>query len=197
MHRGYIKLWRKIEESFIWQNPKALVLFTHLLMGANYKETEFMMNYKKIILKRGQLICGRKKLSINTGISEGTVYNLMEMFENEQLIVQQKTNLYTIVTMVNYNKYQDFKQQNEQQAIQPTIQQAIQPAIQPVNTSKELISIKKNQKELKRSKETKFNFLNLTEEVKNLKALGWDNDKIRNHFEMRNIPESAIKKALK
>lgn len=142
MHRGYIKIWRKIQDSFIWQNPKALVLFTHLLMEANYKDTEFMMNYKKLILKRGQLVCGRKKLSIETGISEGTIYKMMEMFEHEQLIEQQKTNLYTIVTMVNYNKYQDFEQQNEQQ----TIQQAIQQTIQPANTSKELINIKRTNK---------------------------------------------------
>ena len=140
MNRGYIKIWRKIQDSFLWQNPKALILFTHLLMEANYKETEFMMNYKKIFLKRGQLICGRKQLSFDTGIGEGTIYKLMEMFEHEHLIEQQKTNLYTIVTMVNYNKYQDFEQQNEQQVVQQTVQQAVQPS----NTSKELIRTNKN-----------------------------------------------------
>lgn len=146
MHRGYIKIWRKIEDSFLMTDPDALWLWVRLLLKANYKPTEFIFNNKKIILDRGQLLTGRKSLVDKHRISESKVYRLLKTFENEHLIEQQKTNLYSIITIVSYNDYNQSEQQSEQPVnIQRTTSE------QPVNTSKELIRTKKNDNTLNTS----------------------------------------------
>lgn len=139
MHRGYIKLWRRLQDSFLWTDAGALQVWVHLLLGANYKDTQFMFNGKKQLLKRGQLITGRKKLSTATGLSENKIYRTMNMLESEQLIEQQKFNLFTLVSIVKYDEYQSFEQLNEQQ-----IDNQSTTNRQPVDTSKELRRIKES-----------------------------------------------------
>lgn len=133
MNRGYIKLWRKIEDSFLMYDPDAIWLWIRLLLKANHKETEFMFNGKKIVLKRGQFITGRKSLVDKHRISESKVFRLLKLFENEHLIEQQKTNRYSIISIVSYNQYND----NEHLSEQPVNNQRT-TSEQPVNTSKEL-----------------------------------------------------------
>lgn len=120
-------------------DPDAIWLWLRLLLKANHKETEFMFNGKKVVLSRGQLITGRKSLVDKHRISESKVFRLLKLFENEHLIEQQKTNRYSIITIVCYNQYQDIEQQIEQ----PVNNQRT-TSEQPVNTSKELIIHYKN-----------------------------------------------------
>lgn len=141
MHRGYIKVWRKIRETFIWEDQACLKLWLHLLIEANHKETETIFNNEKMVIRRGQLICGRQQLERELGINESKIYRMMVLLEKEQLIEQQKTNRYTIVSIVKYGQYQDIEQQIEQ----PVNNQRT-TSEQPVNTSKELIRMNKNEK---------------------------------------------------
>jgi biotin carboxyl carrier protein len=113
-------------------------------MEANHKDTEFIFNNKKIILKRGQLICGRTALSMELGISENKIYRMMSLMQNEQLIEQQKTNAFTLVSITSYTEYQDNEQQNEQ-----PVDSHQTASRQPVDTSKELIRTKKKSERAK------------------------------------------------
>ena len=144
MHRGYIKLWRKVEDSFLMLDSEAFHLWFVLLMLANHQDKEHLFNAQKVIIKRGQLISGRHSLSDRTSINESKVYRLLELFEHEQLIEQQKNNRYSIISILNYNEYQSNEQQNEQ----PVNNQRT-TSEQPVNTPKELISIKNELKNIK------------------------------------------------
>lgn len=115
-NNGFIKLYRNFTKNIFYKNSEAVHLWIHLLFKANYHENnEFFLNYKKINLKRGQILTGRKMLSLETGISESKVFRLLKLFENEQQIEQQKTNKYTIITINNWDLYQQNEQQNEQQ----------------------------------------------------------------------------------
>ena len=143
MHRGYIKLWRKTKDSFIWEDSEILKIWIHLLMEANHENKEHIFNGKVEKIKRGSLICGRISLSNELGIHESKIYRSLAILEKEQLIEQQKTNLYTIVSIVKYNKYQS----NEQQTEQPANNQRT-TSEQPANTPKALRSINKNLKEV-------------------------------------------------
>lgn len=115
MHRGYIKIWRRIQDSFLNSNSELFHLWVNLLLLASHKDTEFIFNGKKTIIKSGQFITGRQSLSLLTGIHESKIYRLLHILENEQLIEQQKTTLYTMISIVNYSQYQETEQQAEQQ----------------------------------------------------------------------------------
>jgi len=170
MHRGYIKVWRKIQESFIWEDSEILKIFIYLIMSANYQETEFLFNGKKEILKRGDLMCGRHKLSAELGISENKIYRVLAILEKEQLIEQRKTNLFTIVSILNYNQYQSNEQLNEQ----PVDNQQT-TSRQPVDTSKELRRTKKKVEEVSdlafiSNLKTKYTWIDLDTELTKMDA---------------------------
>jgi len=59
------------------------------------------------MIREGQLITGRKKLSEETGIPETTIERILNVFENEQQIGQQKTTKYRLITILNWKEHQE------------------------------------------------------------------------------------------
>lgn len=66
-------------------------------------------------VKRGQLLTGRVTLSRQIGEQQNKVERILKVFENAHQIEQQTTNKYRLITIVNYDLYQDNGQQIGQQ----------------------------------------------------------------------------------
>lgn len=115
MNRGWIKLHRKIEDSFLFSNSKAMLLWIFLLISANHAEKEFLFNGKKMICKRGQILTGRDSISSKIKINRSSVDRLLKVFESEHLIEQHKTNRFRLITVINYDLYQSSEHLIEQQ----------------------------------------------------------------------------------
>jgi len=113
--KGWICLHRKLLDNPISSKPKYLSLWVHLLLMANHQEQTFIWNGEKRTLKSGQILTGLKSLSEKTKISQSTVYRILKYFENEKQIEQQKTTQFTILTIVNWDRYQQNEKQNEKQ----------------------------------------------------------------------------------
>lgn len=142
---NWIKINRQLLNNPIAKKPLYGWLWIVLLIKANHEDKEFIWNNKKQICKRGQLITGRKQLSIESGISESSVENILKYFEIEHQIEQQKTNKFRLISVKNYDVYQGNEQEIEQLAIQQGIQQN--------DTNKNIKNIK-NIKERNKSEET-------------------------------------------
>jgi hypothetical protein len=112
---GWIKLHRDIGEWVFKQSPKHMAVWIELLISANHQEKEFIFNERVIRLKKGQLITGRCVLANKTGLSEQNVRTILKDLEINQQISQVKTNKYSIITITNWELYQDANQQNNQQ----------------------------------------------------------------------------------
>jgi len=82
---------------------------------ANHEETSFIWNNRRQVLKKGQLLTGLKVLSKKTRIAQGTVYRILNYLENEKQIEQRKTTKFTVITIVNWDRYQESEKQNEKQ----------------------------------------------------------------------------------
>ena len=78
MTQGYIKLYRNLLENPLASKPDYCWLWCVLLMSASHKETSFIFNNEKHILKAGQLLTGRNKLSKITGIPQSQVYKSLK-----------------------------------------------------------------------------------------------------------------------
>lgn len=115
MNEGYIKLWRKLKKSFIFQNSEMLHVWLEILLTAAHKDTDVLIGMQKLVCKRGSLITGRLKLAKNLRMHDSKIERILKLFEIEQLIEQQKTTKYRIITVVNWEQYQQCEQQNEQQ----------------------------------------------------------------------------------
>lgn len=112
---GYIYLERKMLDKGFWKNSYYTHLWIHLLFLASHEDKEFFWLGKTQKLKRGQLITGRKALAKDTGIPETTIERILDYFIREGQIGQQTTNKFRLITVLNYNKYQDKRTANGQQ----------------------------------------------------------------------------------
>jgi len=111
MNNGWVKLHRKMFDKGYYKKSTYIHLWVHILMKANHKEKEFFWNGENKTIKRGQFITGRKKLHIETGISESTIERILKMFEKVQQIEQQATTKFRLITVKNYGDYQGGEQQ--------------------------------------------------------------------------------------
>lgn len=138
MNSGFIVLWRKFLDTAFYKDSFAVHLAIHLIMQANHESKKFTFNRKEEILERGQLLTGRKALSSQTGISESTITHKLALFENIGFLTRKTNNKFSILTICNYNRYQDKKSKVEQRGIQQ--------GIQPSNTNNN-VTIKQYNKE--------------------------------------------------
>ena len=116
MHRGYIKIWRKIEDSGLFQLPETLALFMFILTRATHKPIRIGM----VNLERGQYCSGRIRLAFELEQSERKIRTGLDRLQELEILTIKTTSKYSVYTIVNYNNYQDVDttndQQNDQQA---------------------------------------------------------------------------------
>lgn len=107
MSEGFITLHRSVQKHWIWQEPEALKFWIALLQEANWQEKKTMFNGSLLTVKRGELVFGRIKYSRLLNISEKKIRRYLNLLEKEQMIGQQKTNKYTLISITNYESYQN------------------------------------------------------------------------------------------
>ena len=128
---GFICLHRKMLDWEWHSDPKTLTVFIHLLLLANWTDTQ----WRGKPLKRGQLITSRNSLAEMTGLSERQVRTALRHLNETGEVTINATNSYTLVTIENYSVYQDFKEKNDQQEVQQTTSETSneRPAKSPTN----------------------------------------------------------------
>lgn len=77
----WIKLYRKIIKSPIWENEKALKIWIWCLCKATYKERTQLVGQQEIQLEKGQFVFGRNKASEELNMTESTVYKYIKLLE--------------------------------------------------------------------------------------------------------------------
>jgi hypothetical protein len=138
MHRGYFKVWRKIEDSGLYQMPNTLAMFMFLLSKAMHKDCRVGTSAGIVELKRGQYISGRAQLSADLKQTEREIRTSLSRLIELQIIDQQTTSRYSIYTIVNYDKYQDCDQKTTSTSTSK------RPANDQQTTTKERIKELKN-----------------------------------------------------
>ena len=144
MYRGYIKLWRCIEENPIATKPAYLSVFLFIVRRANHQKTSIIWNNKKTMIKRGQFITSADKIAQGTGVPRGTVERILKYLENEVMIEEQTTKKFRLISVINYPKYQSNEEQNEEQVRNK--RGTTEEQVDTNNNNKELKTIEKNEK---------------------------------------------------
>jgi len=104
---GWIKIHRKLLKKGYYKDSHYVHLWVHLLMKSNHESNEFLFNGKMITIQRGQLLTGRNTLSEETGIESSKVERIIKVLKSEQQIEQQTFNKFRIITICNYEDYQE------------------------------------------------------------------------------------------
>lgn len=104
MNDGFIKLFRKFTKWEWYSNINTKTLFLHLLLTANHEDRKWQGR----IIKRGQVVIGLASLSAEIGLSIQQIRTALKHLKSTGEITIETTNHFTIITLVNWEKYQDY-----------------------------------------------------------------------------------------
>ena len=108
---GYIKLYRKMLEWGWYDDTNTKVVFLHLLLTANYKDTE----WHGIPLKRGDVVTSRRTLADDLKLSERNVRTALEHLKTTHEVTIKVFPKFSIISITNYDLYQESDTQTDQQ----------------------------------------------------------------------------------
>lgn len=103
MSEGWIKLHRSITDWEWFADAETLKLFLYLLLTANYEEKK----WKGITIQRGQVVTSLPVLSSSLNMSVKKIRVRLKRLADSGTIITEWTNKYSIITICNYDSYQD------------------------------------------------------------------------------------------
>lgn len=156
---GWIKLHRKtLDNPVVCKDSDYLSVWIYLLLNATHQEYDTLFKGKRITLQKGQLITGIISISKKMKVNKDKVQRILKSFENDKQITQQTSNKNRLISIINWNEYQDIDKQNDKQVINKC-----------KTTDKQLIT-NKNVKNIKNDKnDKKVNIYSENEKSKKIK----------------------------
>jgi len=142
-NNGFIKLHRSILEWEWYDDPNTMRVFIHLLLNAQWEDSR----YHGYEVPKGSLIIGRKKLAEELEISERAVRTALNHLKSTNEVTIKVTNQFSIVTIVNWAKYQGRDDENDQQNDQQNDQRVTneRPATDHIKEYKEYKNIRREE----------------------------------------------------
>lgn len=113
MIEGWIKLYRSLLQSHIFENEKLLKVWTWCLLKATHCERIQQVGRQQVLLKPGQFVTGRHKASVELGLPPSTVWEYLKILEADNTINIKSNNKFSIVTVVNWALYQSEEENSD------------------------------------------------------------------------------------
>ena len=114
---GWIKLHRGLLDNDLWRSEPFSrgQAWVDLLLLANHKESFFYKRGNRVVVKRGQVGRSVVELSDRWKWSRTKINKFLKDLEKEQQIITHKSTVTQLLTIVNYDVYQEKEQQTGQQ----------------------------------------------------------------------------------
>lgn len=112
MDKSYIKLFRDILQWSWYSDTPTFRVFLHLLLTANFADKK----WRNIIIKRGERVISYRKLANSLKLSIRQTRTAIDHLKSTHEVTCTSTNKYTIVSILNYDKYQINRQTNDNPA---------------------------------------------------------------------------------
>ena len=110
---GWIKLHRKIRDSWVWDNPEYLRAWLDILLMVNRKDKPVPYGGKMVTIRRGQVLTSTYKLAERWGWSRARVINYLSLLKDATMCTTETTTNGTIITVVNWDFYQNGRTTND------------------------------------------------------------------------------------
>lgn len=109
MNKGWIKLYRQIEEDDLWLSEPFSrgQAWVDLILLANYQESTLFIRGNEIKVTIGQVAWSEQRLALRWHWSRNKLRNFLKLLKSKQQIEQQKTAAITLISILNYRKYQE------------------------------------------------------------------------------------------
>ncbi len=100
-------LHRQLRENPIYKNSKAVHCWIECLLRAHHSTKDYYLGRKKITLKQGEFIIGRKEFGQSVGISASTAWFWLERFEVDSMLDIKRTPKGCLCKVKNWKNYQE------------------------------------------------------------------------------------------
>ena len=109
MKQGYIKLFRQLQNCWIWDDDEPFdrrSAWIDILMSANHSDNKMLFDGSLINIGRGQFITSIRKLADRWQWSTTKVIHFLDILESDQMITRKSDSKKTLLTVVNYSIFQ-------------------------------------------------------------------------------------------
>jgi len=197
MNNGFIVIYRSLLEWEWYSDANTLRLFLHCLLRANHKDRA----WQGITIERGSFVTSYQHLALDLGLTVQKIRTSINKLKSTGEITHKSHGKYGVITINNYDKYQEINSQpntqatvnqqasnNKQQRNKETMKQDIKPIgvalqemIEAYTTNPDLRkTLQEFVQHRNSSAKTKLSELAMTKNLKELDRLfDNDNDKIQ------------------
>ena len=116
MNKGWIKLHRSIVDWEWYDDDKTFRCMIHCLLSANIEDKL----WRNTVIKRGQFIASVKSIAKAIKASNQQTRTVLNRLKRTNEITIKTTNKWSMITIVNYEKYQEVNKQNNNQSTNKT-----------------------------------------------------------------------------
>ena len=151
---GWIKIHRDVLKNPWMHDADVLGIWVYILLSVVYQPEDVVFEGKRITLQPGQGLFKMRQVAKILGVSNSKLNRTVTLFKNETQIETQTTPRNTLITVVNWDKYQTGETQNETQMGHRWDTSETQTDHLPIN--KRIKEIKNKEKEIKEKEKTSF-----------------------------------------
>lgn len=150
---SWIKIFRELLQWEWFQKAEMVQLFIYLLLKANCVDKQ----WQGITIKRGQLATSNATIRQDLRLSEQQIRTCIKRLISTGEITYKSTNRYVVITICNYDKYQEVGNTTNEQNNEPTNNQSTdeQRAINEQSTTT---------KEIKNIRSKEYNIIDIKQE---------------------------------
>jgi len=118
---GWIKLHRSLSDHWLWdfKSPDKAMAWIDLLMMARHSDGSAMMKGKLVNIDRGQVAISQISMQKRWKWSQNKVKRFLLMLTNQGMITIKTNDITTIVSICNFNSFQDEDKSNERPPERP------------------------------------------------------------------------------
>lgn len=103
---GWLLLYRKIQEHWIWQDPNKFQWWVDMLLTVNNAKGKVMLGNEVFECDRGQSLLSIQSWASRWKVSKDTARNFLTLLEKDKMIVRVNIGKSTRITICNYDGYQ-------------------------------------------------------------------------------------------
>ncbi|MCM1031597.1 MAG: hypothetical protein NC410_09195 [Oscillibacter sp.] len=121
--QGFIKLSRRFFKNILWKEPRTYSraeAWLYLIYSARFEASKEIVNNRVIEVRKGELVASRRFLEKRWNWGSSKVINFLNFLKSEGMINHRQTNGQTIITLCNYEFYNDTQTSGFQENKPPT-----------------------------------------------------------------------------
>ena len=106
---GWIKVYRELADHWLARHPEKLGWWVLLLLKVAHEDKKVLVGNQMVELKRGQIIASLTFLAELWQTSKRTAERFVELLEKEQMLSRCVSRKVSVITICNYESYQEKK----------------------------------------------------------------------------------------